>query len=125
MTRAAFLLVFASARIAQACTTSDTGSIDLAPRSVPRCAGVQCATGLRCNPANGRCVACLADADCTASRPHCQTFTCVECTTDAECAAPFPVCSVTLGACAECEEDADCRVAHVCEVTEGECEDAP
>jgi len=123
MTRAALVIVLAG--LTQACTSGDTGSIDLAPRAAARCAGVQCAAGLRCNPGNGRCVACLANADCPAARPICQAFGCVECTTDAECAAPLPVCSATLGACAECEEDADCRVAHVCEVTEGECEDAP
>ena len=70
-------------------------------------------------------MACLGNADCSVTRPFCQAGTCVECREDAECVAPFPVCSSALGACAECEEDTDCRIAHVCEVSEGECEDAP
>lgn len=111
--------------VLQGCTSGETGSIDLAARAASRCSGVQCATGLRCNPSNGSCVACLGNADCTAARPYCQAGRCAECESDLDCAAPFPVCSATLGACAECEEDDDCRVAHVCEVAEGECEDAP
>jgi hypothetical protein len=122
MTRLAWTLLGASSILA--CTSGETGSIDLAARS-SRCTGVQCAAGLRCHPSDGRCVACIGNADCTQARPICQAGRCVECASDDDCAAPFPVCSATLGACAECEEDTDCRVAHVCEVTEGECEDAP
>lgn len=124
MTRLVFALLLCVSS-SPACTSGETGSIDLASRAAAGCSGVQCGAGLRCNPSDGRCVACLGNADCTAARPFCQAGSCAECASDLDCAAPFPVCSATLGACAECEDDADCRVLHVCEVAEGECEDAP
>jgi hypothetical protein len=123
MTRVPLLLSLAWLALA-GCNAGESGSIDLAPRARPRCEGVECAAGLACDPASGRCVACLSDAECTPALPHCQAGTCVECETATDCVLPLPICSASLGRCVECEYDVDCRPAHVCEATEGECEDA-
>ncbi|MGC4115627.1 MAG: hypothetical protein QM765_13690 [Myxococcales bacterium] len=59
--------------------------------AVDRCANVTCSGPLKkCDPATGKCVGCLAKADCTtAAKPVCDTSAkkCVECLTETECAS--------------------------------------
>lgn len=110
MIRPRILLGFASfsALGAAACTTSETGFLDLQAASVSplasagapkpaRCAAdVDCPRAApRCAP-DGACVACLLDADCAdPQKPYCSASgDCVECTLDVECGGAKPRCFV-------------------------------
>ncbi len=110
-------------------------------------------SGLRCDVASGLCVACLQDADCTASgRMRCETTShvCVACLNRPDCAKrqdcdtvthrcleacfdgddPCPTagftCSVDLGRCIECRTSANCAGSAgggVCDLPIGRCVD--
>ncbi|CAN5924200.1 hypothetical protein BH11MYX4_BH11MYX4_63060 [soil metagenome] len=107
--------------------------------------------GLRCDLANGACVACLGDADCTTSGlPRCEptSHVCVACLNRPDCSKrqdcdtvtnrcldacfdsddPCPtagfVCADDLGRCIECKTSASCAASAngpVCDIPIGRC----
>ena len=100
-----------------ACTDDSCENVDDVATAVntPKDCGDQI-----CNPADGECVDCLADADC--AQGFCSEAggnTCVECLLDGQCAAG-QVCD--NGQCVAepaCTVDEDCAAGQVC--TNGEC----
>lgn len=140
--------------LASACTTSETGFIDLsvasvapppkAPKPPPACtADSECTDPKRprCD-GRGSCVACLVDGDCRdPAKPICFTegqetastvpaapprYTCVECSTDADCTRDpaRALCAAARGKCVECVSDSDCIAGDRCE-SDGVCRRAP
>ncbi|HEY3445788.1 MAG TPA: hypothetical protein VGK67_05450 [Myxococcales bacterium] len=93
-----------------ACTAGVCTKID-------RCANVTCSgTTKICDPASGKCVACLVKSDCTSSlKPACDTATkkCVECLTETDCASSTvsKFCDRALKTCSGCDADAQCITA--------------
>ena len=64
-----------------------------------------------CDP-DGRCVACVGDADCDPLRCDQVRGVCVECTLDADCAPPKPACVGSV--CVECSNTSPCPEPAVC-----------
>src|SRR5262249_30829426 len=58
---------------------------------------------------------CKTDPDCVLPSLHCNGGACVACTADAHCtAAGFPRCDMALHRCVECGVSADCGTGRVC-----------
>ncbi len=63
-----------------------------------------------CDTTTGKCVACVADTDCSGATPFCSQAlgSCVACKADTDCATPAaPFCG-PVGTCVECKADTDC-----------------
>lgn len=74
-----------------------------------------CAGGLLCDTAAGRCVQCLTGAQCPAMGDVCMGHRCVagtRCTSSRTCMGL--VCETTRGVCVECLMDVDCTGGTVC-----------
>ena len=54
-----------------------------------------------CNAANGRCVGCTSNSECTTARPLCDfdRANCVRCISAADCPTDQPVCDPDKGEC--------------------------
>lgn len=82
----------------------------------------------KCDSSTGKCVACMADADCTStSAPKCDTTAgkCVGCLADADCTSTgAPYCDTTNQACVECTGNAHCADSFdgvICDTANGIC----
>lgn len=75
------------------------------------CAYARCATGTRCDPANGACVPIVQDAG-------------TGCTTDSQCRAPNLRCLVAEQRCVGCLNDGDCAAGR-CDQTQRACVPQP
>jgi hypothetical protein len=78
-----------------------------------------------CDAAGGKCVACIADADCSGATPVCDgpTHVCRACAADNECGVAAPVCAAG-GACQACAagKPGACAAAQkVCDVATATC----
>ena len=85
-----------------ACDACSEGYIGYPDCRVDPCVGVQCDAEAQCDPADGQCVACVADADCPAESPRCEPAgrVCIGCLADVDCGPDAPFCDA--GRCAEC-----------------------
>jgi hypothetical protein len=89
-----------------ACTTGDTGSIDLAASAAPPPAPPKKAA---MPPPPKK--TCATDMDCMGPKSHCDPArtVCVECASALDCTDPMrPACESDAGKCVECLMDADC-----------------
>jgi hypothetical protein len=127
-----------------ACTSSDTGSIDLygpayvtttgpgkpppPPKPTPCARDADCPKGEPLCGSLAVCVQCFTSTDCKdAKRPAClsQTGACVECDLVTACSDPGkPLCDLASGSCLECVSNADCTrdpAKGLCDVAHGKC----
>ena len=75
--------------------------------------------------ADGQCIRCQGDADCSASVNGrvCDTTSgqCVQCTMDTQCTSPTPRCDTTSLACVRCLTNADCGRESLCNLASHVC----
>ena len=108
--------------------TADSGTFEASVSEAGNaiCARDQnCARGLHCETASGKCVACISDANCDSMRPRCDLIArqCVECLATPDCGAK-QICELNSHRCLDaCKEDKDvCPVAgQTCHDDQGIC----
>ena len=94
-----------------ACWASDYGC------HAPCGDAVACPSGTTCDKPTGECLGCTTNAECGPTRV-CSSVRrrCVDCVDDTTCPASRPRCRVATGTCAACTSNADCGLtAPVCD----------
>jgi hypothetical protein len=102
-----------------ACTTSETGDIDVLPSALP--------SKKPPPPPPPPPPACGGMMKCPTARPFCSVSMnqCVECLPDAGCMDPMhPFCDTLAGKCVECATNADCMGGMQCS-PDGTCQMPP
>jgi hypothetical protein len=78
-----------------------------------------------CRVADGVCIRCREDDDCSASLngPVCDTSSgqCVQCIADTQCSTPASRCDTATRACVRCLTNADCGRESTCDQTSHVC----
>ncbi|HVW30493.1 MAG TPA: hypothetical protein VHC69_34285 [Polyangiaceae bacterium] len=108
--RELLLVATCSLVLTGACTTSETGVIDLAVASAPK----PPAPPTMMMMPKPDTMPCMHDMDCMKATPRCDPTLglCVECAMDADCADPHrPVCDLRTEKCVACTADAGCPMA--------------
>ncbi len=91
----------------------------------PDCSGdADCAPPKpRCDPSQGKCVACVTNDHCTPQVCRLDTKICVDCYTDNHCVNPNPRCWLDTSICVECTADAHCSGTERCNQSSHSCTD--
>lgn len=81
-----------------------------------------CPAGKVCNTANGVCVQCMTNSNCTGTNGLCQNNVCVAgCVSDANCTGTTPKCETSSSTCVGCLANADCASGTVCKTANHTC----
>jgi hypothetical protein len=125
--------------IALACTSRETGVLDLSPTGSASPPGDAAAPGEPipctddgtcskpepyCNQDLLVCVECLGDPNCSdGKKPRClaDESRCVECLESLDCTGNYPVCDVAEHRCVECLAPEDCPVEEACNPARKRC----
>jgi hypothetical protein len=105
----AFLAIFAPA-----CTTNETGSIDLAGSAMPPPMPPMKPPPM---PPDPKKMGCATDMDCQGPKSRCDIAAaqCVECSSELDCTDPMrPFCEQDAAKCVECTNDSVCGPGGKC-----------